>query len=70
MKNLFFPLLCIAHCLLCSNLKAQTSVTPFDASKDYLNGITYSLPKTELNILITASCTIEKPGPFYQYAER
>ena len=49
---------------------AQTSVIPFDASKDQLNGITYSLPKTELNIIITARCTIEKPGPFYQYAER
>ena len=58
------------HCALCINLKAQTSVTPFDASKDHLNGITYSLPKTELNIVITARCTIEKPGPFYQYAER
>ena len=58
------------HCVLCINLKAQTSVTPFDASKDHLNGITYSLPKTELNIVITARCTIEKPGPFYQYAER
>ena len=49
---------------------AQTSVIPFDASKDQLNGITYSLPKTELNIVITARHTIEKPGPFYQYAER
>lgn len=49
---------------------AQTSVTPFDASNDYFNGITYSLPKTELNIIITARHTIEKPGPFYQYAER
>lgn len=49
---------------------AQTSVIPFDATKDQLNGITYSLPKTELNIVITARCTIEKPGPFYQYAER
>lgn len=49
---------------------AQTSVIPFDATKDQLNGITYSLPKTELNIIITARHTIEKPGPFYQYAER
>ena len=70
MKNLSLILLCIMHCALCMNLKAQTSVTPFDASKDHLNGITYSLPKTELNIVITARCTIEKPGPFYQYAER
>ena len=70
MKNLSLILLCIMHCALCINLKAQTSVTPFDASKDHLNGITYSLPKTELNIVITARCTIEKPGPFYQYAER
>ena len=70
MKNLSLILLCIMHCALCINLKAQTSVTPFDASKDHLNGVTYSLPKTELNIVITARCTIEKPGPFYQYAER
>ena len=65
-----YLLLTTIYCALCINLKAQTSVTPFDASKDYLNGITYSLPKTELNIVITARCTIEKPGPFYQYAER
>ena len=70
MKNLTLILLCIMHCALCIQSNAQTSVTPFDASKDYLNGITYSLPKTELNIVITARCTIEKPGPFYQYAER
>ena len=65
-----YLLLTTIYCALCINLKAQTSVTPFDASKDHLNGITYSLPKTELNIVITARCTIEKPGPFYQYAER
>ena len=70
MKNLTLIILCIIHCALCIQSTAQTSVTPFDASKDYLNGITYSLPKTELNIVITARCTIEKPGPFYQYAER
>ena len=64
--------LILAICLIALSVisTAQTSVTPFDASKDYLNGITYSLPKTELNIVITASCTIEKPGPFYQYAKR
>ena len=49
---------------------AQTSVTPFDATKDYLNGITYSLPKTQLSVTVTARHTIEKPGPFYHYAER
>ena len=64
----FLLALCLSSLSLFS--LAQTSVTPFDASKDYLNGITYSLPKTELNIVITARCTIEKPGPFYQYAER
>ena len=67
MKHLIIACLTIASTLTAF---AQTSVTPFDASKDYLNGITYSLPKTELNIVITAQCTIEKPGPFYQYAER
>jgi hypothetical protein len=65
-----YSLLATICCALCIQANAQTSVTPFDASKDYLNGITYSLPKTELNIVITARCTIEKPGPFYQYAER
>ena len=67
MKHLFLALCSISISIVSL---AQTSVTPFDASKDYLNGITYSLPKTELNIVITARCTIEKPGPFYQYAER
>ena len=70
MKNLNLILLCIVHCALCISVTAQTSVTPFDASKDYLNGIVYSLPKTEINVVITARHTIEKPGPFYQYAER
>ena len=63
-------LLAAIYCALCFQSNAQTSVTPFDATKDYLNGITYSLPKTQINITITARCTIEKPGPFYQYAER
>ena len=67
MKKLSLSLLSIILCVLCIG---QTSVTPFDASKDYLNGIVYSLPKTQINITITARCTIEKPGPFYQYAER
>ena len=67
MKKLSLSLLSIMLCVLCIG---QTSVTPFDANKDYLNGITYSLPKTQINITITARCTIEKPGPFYQYAER
>ena len=58
------------HCALCFQTNAQTSVLPFDAKKDYLNGIVYSLPKNQINITITARCTIEKPGPFYQYAER
>jgi hypothetical protein len=65
-----YLLLTTIYCALCINLKAQTSVTPFDAANDYLNGITYSLPKNQVNITITARCTIEKPGPFYQYAER
>ena len=70
MKNLNLILLCIVHYALCISVTAQTSVIPFDASKDYLNGIVYSLPKTEVNVIITARHTIEKPGPFYQYAER
>ena len=64
----FLLALCLSSLSLFS--LAQTSVTPFDASKDLLNGIVYSLPKNQINITITARCTIEKPGPFYQYAER
>lgn len=67
MKQFFLTLSLITFSII---LLAQTSVVPFNASKDYLSGITYSLPKTKLNIAITARCTIEKPGPFYQYAER
>lgn len=67
MKHLITTCLIIAATFISF---AQTSVNYFNANKDYLNGITYSLPKTELNIVITARCTIEKPGPFYQYAER
>ena len=65
-----YTLLTTICCTLCILSNAQTVVTPFNANKDYLNGIIYSLPKTELNITITARYTIEKPGPFYQYAER
>ena len=67
MKHLIIACLTIASTL---TVFAKTVVTPFDVSKDYLNGITYSLPKTKIDIVITARHTIEKPGPFYQYAER
>lgn len=70
MKKISLLLSCFLLCALIFQPKAQTSVTPFDANKDHLNGITYSLPKTQLNITITTRCTIEKSGPFYQYAER
>lgn len=70
MKDFLLLQLCIVHYALCISVTAQTSVIPFDASKDYLNGIVYSLPKTEVNVVITTRHTIEKPGPFYQYAER
>ena len=68
MKNYFA--LTLLFLTLTLSIKSQTSVVPFDTNKDYLNGIIYSLPKTELNIIVTARHTIEKPGPFYQYAER
>ena len=67
MKHLIIACLTIASTL---TVFAKTVVTPFDVSKDYLTGITYSLPKPKIDIVITARHTIEKPGPFYQYAER
>ncbi len=67
MKHLVIACLVIASTF---STFAKTSVTPFDATKDYLNGIVYALPKTQINVTITARHTIEKPGPFYQYAER
>ena len=67
MKRLITTCLIVASSLVAF---AKTVVTPFDASKNYLNGIVYSLPKTQINVVITARHTIEKPGPFFQYAER
>jgi hypothetical protein len=67
MKHLVIACLVIASTF---STFAKTSVTPFDATKDHLNGIVYALPKTQINVTITARHTIEKPGPFYQYAER
>lgn len=33
-------------------------------------GIVYSLPRTDIDIKVTATRSVEKPGPFYKYAQK
>lgn len=65
MKNLLFALSLLAA----STAPAQT-VTRLAATKANDYGLTYSLPRTVVNITLQARCVVEKPGEFYNYAER
>ncbi|NDV59163.1 DUF4831 family protein [Bacteroides sp. 519] len=48
---------------------AQTQVTPgVTMGKDY--GVLYTLPKTEINIEVTATQVVYTPGQFSRYADR
>lgn len=53
-----------------SFLGAQTNVIAVPSGEIVPDGITYNLPLTSLVIEVNAIQTIEKPGPFYKYAER
>ena len=68
MKN---PLLTIALCgLFVSYGFAQTSVLPLKAELASSEGLVYKLPLTTLVIKAEATQTVQKPGPFFKYAER
>lgn len=49
---------------------AAQSVTKLAATKANNYGIAYSLPKTTVNVILSAKKTVQTPGVFYNYAER
>lgn len=53
-----------------STLCAQTSVIKVQSDEIRPDGITYKLPLTRLVFEANVIQVIEKPGPFYKYAER
>ena len=60
-------LLPLALCVLSGT--AQTQILPYDP-KHNLEGITYFLPKTALQVVVTAKRTVYEPGEYAMYAER
>ena len=65
MKIKFF--LSLALCVLSAT--AQTQIHPYDPNHN-LEGITYYLPKTALQVVVTAKRTVYEPGEYAAYAER
>lgn len=66
MKTSLLSVLLIAAAPLVS---AQ-SVTKLAATKANDYGLVYSLPRTVTEVTLQAECKIERPGEFYNYAER
>ena len=66
MKNLIIAV----SLLIMSPLFAQTKVTKKNAVKANDFGITYSLPKTSLVVVVEVTKTVRKAGPYYQYADK
>lgn len=65
MKTKF--ILPLALCALSAT--AQTQIRPYDPAHN-LEGITYYLPKTALQVVVTAKRTVYEPGEYANYAER
>lgn len=57
-------------CSCAAFMMAQNMVYPISERSNYKSSIAYYLPKSEVEVVIKAERTIEKPGPFYKYAER
>ena len=56
--------------LVVAPMVSAQSVTKLAATKANDYGLVYSLPRTVTEITLQAECRIEKPGEFYNYAER
>lgn len=56
--------------LLLAPVVSAQSVTKLAATKANDYGLVYSLPRTVTEVTLQAECRIEKPGEFYNYAER
>ena len=48
---------------------AQTEIRPYEAGRT-TEGITYFLPRTALQVVVTAKRTVYEPGEYAVYAER
>ena len=57
-------------CSCAAFMMAQNMVYPLSERSNHKSSITYYLPKSEVEVVVKAARTIEKPGPFYKYAER
>ena len=67
MKRCFFAAVLCAAVLYAA---AQTSVSHYVPGSSVPEGVVYCLPRTVIDVRAVAECIEEKPGPFYQYAER
>lgn len=68
MKKYFVLIAILMSCV--TTLSSQTQVIALPSNGPLPDGITYNLPLTTLVIHAEAVQTVEKPGPFYKYAER
>lgn len=68
-RNLTLTLLCVLTLTLSAGNPFR-EVKKYDGKSPRMGRIVYSLPKAEVKIKVTATCTTNKPGPFAQYAER
>lgn len=68
MKNKMMALLLTALMIPAAGLAQQTRVLTADKSNEY--GLVYTLPVTALHIELTAKKSVERRGPFYQYAKK
>ena len=60
-------LLSLALCVL--GASAQTKIYPYEPGRT-TEGITYFLPQTALQVVVTAKRTVYEPGEYAIYAER
>ncbi len=68
-KTLIFTLMALLSVSIYAGKKGR-EIKPYDGKTQRMGAMVYALPKTQVQIKITAICTVNKPGPFAQYAER
>lgn len=69
MRKLFVYSIILLAGLFCQALNAQnTKILNADKHNEY--GLVYTLPKTALEIEVTARHTVKVAGPYYQYAKK
>lgn len=65
MRKIFLTLGLFVALGVCAQETVKVTANKFNGY-----GIVYSLPKTAIDIRVTLSRTVEKPGPFAQYAQK